>query len=79
MQLDELAELRYRVLGVPLDRMRSGQMAEDVGMRRAAVHQSERDARIGRMEQRPLALDPEQVALLGSIDHQPLGGAGEEV
>ena len=49
-------------------------------MRGTAVKEAERDARVRGMEQRSLALDPEQLAAaVAAFDHERLGGAGEEV
>ncbi len=49
-------------------------------VRRRAVHQPERHARVGRVRERALALDEEQLAAApGSLDDEPLGRAGEEV
>ena len=59
---------------------RPGLVAEHERVRRAAVDQAERDARVHRMQERALALDPEQLAAaLDALDHEPLGGAGDEV
>src|SRR5207344_1438341 len=45
-----------------------------------AVDQAERDARVGRVRERSLALDEEQLAPAPmTLDHQALGGASEEV
>ena len=50
------------------------------GVRGAAVQQPERDAGVGRMQERALPLDPEQLAAaLDAFEHELLGRAGEEV
>ena len=52
---------------------------EDEHVRRAPVVEPERDAGELRVDDRPLALDEEQVAALGALDDEALAGAGEEV
>ena len=65
---------------VALDVRRAGDVTEDEHVRRGAVHEPERHARVGRVHERALALDDEQLApTLGSLDDEPLGGAGDEV
>ena len=54
-------------------------MAEDVEVRRAAVDQADRDSGVDGMQDRALPLDPEEIAALAALHHEPLGGAGEEV
>ena len=45
-----------------------------------AVVEPERHAGVDRMDERALALDPEELAAaLGPLDDEPLGGAGDEV
>ena len=65
--------------GKTLDLGRSCLVAEDVGVGSAAVDQTEGDARISWVQQRALALDPEQVAPRGALDDQPLGRPGQEI
>ena len=49
-------------------------------MRRRAVDQPEGHARVRRVQERALALDPEQLsAARGALDDELLGGAGDEV
>ena len=43
------------------------------------MHQADGDPRIDRVEDRTLSLDPEEIALLGTLDDEALGGAREEV
>ena len=55
-------------------------VAEDEQVRRAAVVEAERDAGVDRMDERALALHPEQLAAaLAALDDEALGGAGDEV
>ena len=62
VQLDELGERRHREALVVVDDLLAGLVAEHERVRRAAVKQAERDAGVRGMEQRALALDPEQLA-----------------
>src|SRR5207253_1910551 len=56
------------------------QVAEDVDVWRRAVDQAERDARVGRVEDRALPLDPEQLTAAGdALEDEPLRRAGDEV
>ena len=48
-------------------------------MGRAAVHQPDGDARVDRVQDRALALDPEEVPAGRAFDDEALGGAGDEV
>ena len=74
------AERRHREALVVVDDLLADLVAEDEGVRGAAVKQAERDAGVRGMEQRALALDPEQLAAaVAAFDHERLGGAGEEV
>ena len=55
-------------------------MAEHERVRSAAVEQPERDARVRRVQQRALALDPDELAAArDALEHELLGGAREEV
>src|SRR5919202_1971928 len=55
-------------------------VAEDVEVRRAAVHEPQRHAGVDRMDDRALSFDPQELAApLVALDDEPLGGAGEEV
>ena len=56
------AQGRQRMARVALDLGRPGVVAEDEGVRCRAVDQPERDARVGRMGERALALDEQQLA-----------------
>ena len=58
----ELGERRDREAVVSVDDRLARHVAEHVGVRRRAVDQAERDARVGRMQQRSLALDEEHLA-----------------
>ena len=60
VQADELVERRDRMAGAALDLGRARPVAEHVRVRRRAVDQPERDARVQGMDDRALALDPEQ-------------------
>ena len=62
VELDELAQRRDRVALVVVDVALSRLVAEHEHVRRAAVVEPERDARVLRMEQRALALDDQQLA-----------------
>ena len=55
-------ERRHREALVVVDVALPGLVAEHERVRGASVEQAERDARVGGMEQRALALDPEQLA-----------------
>ena len=82
VQLDELGERRDRVRAAAgaLDLGAAGLVAEHEQVRDAAVVEPERDARVDRVQDRPLALDPQQLAAaLGPFDDEPLGGARDEV
>jgi hypothetical protein len=54
-------------------------VAEDIQVRRAAVDQPDGDPGVDRVQDRALALDPEQVAPLRAFDDEALGGAGQEI
>ncbi len=55
-------------------------VAEDEQVRDAAVEEPERHAGVDRVEERALALDPEELAAArGALDDEPLGGARDEV
>src|SRR5919204_6569613 len=63
-----------------LDMRAAGLVAEDVEVRRASVHKPERHARVHRVDDRALSLDPQELAAaLVALDHEPLGGAREKV
>ena len=62
MQLDELGQRPQGVARVALDLGRAGEVAEHERVRRRAVDQAERDARVRRVQERALALDPEHVS-----------------
>ena len=82
VELDELAERRDRVRPAAraLDLGRARLVAEDEQMRCAAVVEPERDARVDRVKDRALALDPEQLAAaLAPLDDEALGRARDEV
>src|SRR5215211_6860876 len=66
--------------GNPHDLRRTGLVAQDEQIRGAPVHQAESHARVLRVDDRSLALDPEELSpTLGALDHELLGGAREEV
>ena len=66
--------------GVALYLRRSGEVAEDECVRRGAVQQAQSDARVGRMNERALALDKEQLAAaFVAFDDEPFRRTGEEV
>ena len=44
-----------------------------------AVQEAERHPRVGRVEQTALALEEEQVAVGGALQHQPLPGASSPI
>ena len=62
VQLDELGERRDRVPGTAFDLGRAGRVAEDEEMRRRAVDEPERHARVHRVDERALAFDEEELA-----------------
>ena len=64
VQLDELAQRRDRVRPAAgaLDLRRPDFVAEDEQVRRAPVVEAERHAGVDRVQERALALDPEQLA-----------------
>src|SRR4051794_37415574 len=69
-----------RPAAAAFDLVASRLVTEDEQVRRAAVEQAERDARVDRVDQRPLALDPQQLSpALVPLDDEPLGGACDEV
>src|SRR5690348_3440675 len=79
VQLHELAERRDRVRPAAdaLDLLPPGLVTEDEPVRHAAVEEAERDARVDRVDERALALDPEDVSpTLVPLDDEPLGRAG---
>jgi hypothetical protein len=69
------------MLGVSLDLRLAGAVAEDKQVRRAAVQQPHRDARVGRVDERALALHEEQLLPPApvALDDEPLRGARDEV
>ena len=80
VQADERVERRDRMARGALDLGRARPVAEHVGVRRRAVDQPERDARVHRVHERALPLDPEQAAAAPSaLDDELLGRAGEEI
>ena len=80
VELDERGERRNRVARAALDLRRSGHVAEHERVRRRPVDETERDARVHRVDERALPLDEEQrAAALDALDHEALGGAREEV
>src|SRR4029450_2147773 len=57
-----------------------GDVAQHVRVRGRAVHEAERDARIGRVRERALALDEEELCPTpGALPDEALGRAGDEV
>ena len=80
MQLDELGQRQQRVARIAVHLGRSGLVAEDEGVRRRAVDQTERHPRVGGVRDRALALDEEQLSpALVPFDDEALGRAGDEV
>ena len=80
MQIDELWEAGNRGVGqVALDLGPPDLVTENVEVRRASVDQPERHARVDRMQDRALPLDPQEVTSLRALDDQPFRGAREEV
>ena len=80
VQSHELRKRRDRVPGAAFDLRRARRVAEDEEMRRRAVDEPERHARVHRVDERALPLDEEQLAAAPlALDDEPLGGAGEEV
>src|SRR2546421_4978229 len=80
VQFDELGEAGdRRVRRVTLDLGSPRLVTQDVEVRRAPVDQTQRHARVDRVEDRTLSLDPEEVAAGAALDDQPLGRAGQEV
>ena len=82
VQLDELAQRRNRVRAAAgaLDLRPAALVAEDEQVRDASVVEAERDAGVDRVQERALALDPEQLAAaLSPLDDETLRGAREEV
>ena len=75
------AERRERVAGVALDLgrlRRRGRARSACGAR--SVHEAERDAGVGGVRERALALDEEELSpTLRALDDQPLRGARDEV
>ena len=66
--------------GIALDLRRPRLVAEDERVRCGAVDQAERHTRVGRVRDRPLAFDEEQLSpTLVPLDDEPLGRAGDEV
>ena len=64
---------------VVLENGRSRTVAEHERVGQAAVQEPERDARVGRVLERALALDEQQRRALRALLDQPRGGAGDEV
>ncbi len=63
-----------------LDLGASRLVAEDEEVRRAAVVEAERDAGVDRVQERALALDPEQLSpALRALDDELFRRAGDEV
>src|SRR5213075_1217324 len=82
VQLDELAQRRDRVRPAPgtLDLRAAALVAEDEQVRNAPVVEAERDAGVHGVQERALALDPEQLAAaLAPLDDEALCGARDEV
>src|SRR5438132_31852 len=80
VQIDELWEAGNRGVGqVALDLGPPDLVTENVEVRRASVDQPERHARVDRMQDRALPLDPQEVTSLRALDDQPFRGAREEV
>ena len=80
VELDQLAQAGNRRARIALDLARAGPVAEDERVWRRAVNQAERDAAVGGVHERALALDEEQLAApVVALDDQPLCCAGEEV
>ena len=73
VELDEVAQRRDPVRATPctFDRLASGLVAEDEQMRGAAVVEAERDARVDRVQERALALDPEPATTASMEMPQP--------
>ena len=66
--------------GTALDLRRAGRVAEDEEMRRRAVDEPERHARVHRVHERALPFDEQELAAAaGALDDERLGGAREEV
>ena len=81
VQVDQLGQARRGAnpSGRPPIVGPSNLVAEHVEVRRAAVDQPDGHARVDRMEDRALSLDPEQVASLAALDDETFGRAGKEV
>jgi len=80
VQLDELRQRQQRMPRIPLHLGRAGHVAEHERVRRRAVDEAEGDARVGRVRERALALDEEQLSpALVPLDDELLGRAREEV
>ena len=80
VQLDELRQREQRHARIPLHLGRAREVAEHESVRGRAVDQPQRDARVGGMRDRSLALDEEELSpTLAPLDHQALGGARDEV
>ena len=82
VQLDELAQWRDRVRPAAgaLDLRAADLVTEDEQVRDAPVVEAERDAGVHGVQERALALDPEQLAAaLAPLDDEALGGARDEV
>src|SRR5262249_45057304 len=74
VELDELRERRDREPLVAVDEPLPGEVAEDERVRGAAVEKPERHARVGRVQQRALAFDPEKLAAtLDPLEDELLG------
>ena len=76
---DQLGQRRDRQVRVVAQRGGARLVDEHQQVRRRAVQQAERHARVGGVEQPALALHEQQVAALGALEHQPLARAGHVV
>ena len=82
VQLDQLTQRRdpMRAAAGALDLGLARLVAEHEQVRHAAVVEAERHAGVDRVQERALALDPEQLSpARGALDHELLGRAGDEV
>ena len=80
--VDQLRQRRDRRAVGHVQVRAAGLVHQHQRVRGRAVQQAERDARVGGMADRALALDPEHGARsrpLAALQHQPLGGPGDEV
>ena len=83
-QLRELGEWRDDGAGraaavLEIDAIGAGLVHEHERVRRAAVQQAERDARVERVQDRALPLHEQEVSALGPLEHESLGRAGDVV